>query len=259
MVGSLWEAWAPLLQPPRLAWSPRHWAPGSQATKRSVFSQGSPNVCPGSRPYSAFGGRRGSQRGPAGRWAVCWGRNGEAAGGFPGGDRRRKPGAPPSPLPGPAGGRSLRRGGRRGRARGPGLGRGRRVLGGARTRIGGRAPVLEPPALTSSPRPTPPRCIPHAALAATLAQRGPGGGRAHRRPSSAVGWKTWRSGLRGRRGVRGQSRALAVVRRSGLCRAPPGRPSPGAGERARGRLGRPSDGGGRTGAGPRRREDKGPR
>ena len=96
----------------------------------------------------------------------------------------------------------LRREGRRGRARGPGLGQGRRVLGGARTRIGGRAPVLEPPALTS-PRPTPPRCIPRAALAATLAQRGPGGGRAHRRPSSAVGWKTWRSGLRGRRGVRG--------------------------------------------------------
>lgn len=83
---------------------------------------------------------------------------------------------------------------------------------------------------TSSPRRTPPRSVHGAALAATLPQRGPGGGRAHRRPSSAVGRKTWRSGLRGRRGVRGQSRALAALRRSGLCRAPPGRPSPGAGE-----------------------------
>ncbi|XP_017911133.1 PREDICTED: protein GREB1 isoform X8 [Capra hircus] len=121
LVRSLWEARAPLLPPPRLAWSPRHWAPGSQATKRSVFSQGPPNACPGSRPYSASGGRRGSQGGPAARWAVCWGRNGEAAGGLPGGDRRRKPAAPPGPLPGPAGGEvGLRRGGRRGRARGPG-------------------------------------------------------------------------------------------------------------------------------------------
>ncbi|CAI9174703.1 unnamed protein product [Rangifer tarandus platyrhynchus] len=53
---------------------------------------------------------------------------------------------------------------------------------------------------TSSPRRTPPRSVHGAALAATLPQRGPGGGRAHRRPSSAVGRKTWRSGLQGRRG-----------------------------------------------------------
>lgn len=183
MVGSLWGAWAPLLRPPRLAWSPRHWAPGSQATKRSVFSQGPPNACPGSRPYSASGGRRGSQCGPAARWAVCWGRNGEAAGGLPGGDRRRKPAAPPGPLPGPAGGEvGLPREGRRGRARGPGPGRGRRVLGGARTRIGRQAPssapALEPPPLArrlpaASPAPPSPLPFPSGVPGAAEPTAGP--------------------------------------------------------------------------------------
>ncbi|XP_073647689.1 protein GREB1 isoform X7 [Tursiops truncatus] len=165
--------------------------------------------------------------GKVGRCARGWDR--EAGGGIPRGDQRRqrrfpRAGDAPRPVPRPSGEEvGLWRGGAQGQ--GEGAGHAERKPRPA----GGRGARLWPSSLLPSPDAA--RSGPGAALAATLPQRGPGSTEPTAGPSPRSAGRPGEADSRGRPGSgvspgRGPRSALL---RSGLCRAPPGRPSPGAG------------------------------
>lgn len=169
------------------------------------------------------------------------------------GDRRRKPAAPLVRCRARQVGRSdfrERAQGQGGGPGGPGRGTPRPRQGedpdrraGAELRSG-----HEPPPL----RPTPPGCIPRAALAATLPQQGPRGSPGP--PPALLSCRPERPGEADSKKGRRESGVSPGLRpRSadpGFCRAAPRPAGPGLGSGARA-AGPASDGGGRTGAGGR--------
>ena len=94
---------------------------------------------------------------------------------------------------------------------------------------GGRGARLRPSSLLPSPDAA--RSGPGAALAATLSQRGPGSAEPTACPSPRSAGRPGEADSRGRpgSGVSPGRGPRSALRRSGLCRAPPGRLSPGAG------------------------------